>query len=207
MFPGCGSAWYSPSRSTWSRNAWSSRVARTFGRFGRGRDRVVVGDGDAVDLLHDEHPSRRERLVDDAAPRSPPCPRGWRGTRCRWTLRRCSRTRARASRSARRPAASRRVAAPPRPAGRSCPAANRSTAASRCTMSSMPGPLHLHHDLLTGLEHRPVGLPDRRRRQRHEVERRELLLDGGTELALEHLADLVGRAPAGPTTAGGRARS
>ena len=30
-FPGCGSAWYSPSRRIWSRNDWSRRPARTFG--------------------------------------------------------------------------------------------------------------------------------------------------------------------------------
>ena len=39
------------------------------------------------------------------------------------------------------------------------------------------GALHLHHDVLAGLEHGAVGLADRRRRERLEVERRELLLD------------------------------
>ena len=54
------------------------------------------------------------------------------------------------------------------------------------------GPLHLHHHVFAGLEHRTVRLADRRRRERLEVERRELLLDRGAQLALDHLAHLVG---------------
>ena len=56
------------------------------GRHRRGRDRVVVGDGDAVDLLHHEHATRRQRLVDDA------------GRRCRRRRSRCSRNTSRTRR-------------------------------------------------------------------------------------------------------------
>ena len=63
MFPGCGSAWYSPSRSTWSRNDCSSRPASTLAGSGAASIAVVVGHGDAADLLHHQHASRRERLV------------------------------------------------------------------------------------------------------------------------------------------------
>ena len=62
----------------------------------------------------------------------------------------------------------------------------------RCTFTTTRSPV---------VEHGPVGLADRRGGERLEVERRELLLDGGAELALEHLADLVGRRPGAPTTA------
>ena len=52
------------------------------------------------------------------------------------------------------------------------------------------GPLHLHHDVLAGLQHRPVRLADGGRRERLEVERRELLLDDRAQLALEDLTHL-----------------
>ena len=68
------------------------------------------------------------------------------------------------------------------------------------------GPLHLHHHPFAGLEHRPVGLADRRRRQRLEVEGRELLLHRGAELTLDDLADLVGRDRAGRRLQRARAR-
>ena len=68
------------------------------------------------------------------------------------------------------------------------------------------GPLHLHHHPFARLQHRPVGLADRRGRQRLEVERRELLLDGGTELTLDDLPDLVGGDRAGRRLQRARAR-
>ena len=47
------------------------------------------------------------------------------------------------------------------------------------------GPLDLHDDARAVEQHRPVGLPDRRGRERLEVERREGLLDRLAELGLE----------------------
>ena len=87
-----------------------------------------------------------------------------------------------------------------------CPAISRSTAASRCTISSMPGSLNLDDDAFAALQHGSVGLPDRRRGQGLEVERRELLLDGGAQLALDHDRALRRRRPDGRRTAARPAR-
>ena len=46
------------------------------------------------------------------------------------------------------------------------------------------GALHLHHHVLAGLEHGAMRLADRRCRERLEVERGELLLDGRAQLRL-----------------------
>ena len=191
MFPGCGSAWYRPSRSTWSRNDCSRRPASTFAGSGVGFDRGVVGDGHAVDLLHHQHPSRRQRLVHlrrgdavvalevveerDAA--------GCLGAVVELALERRDELLGQPL----HPELTRRL-----DAAVDDPRRHPQHGGVAVDDVLDAGPLHLHHDVLAGLEDRAVRLADRGRRQRLEVERRELLLDRRAELALEHLAHLVG---------------
>ena len=59
------------------------------------------------------------------------------------------------------------------------------------------GSLHLDHDMFAGLEDGAVGLTDRRRRERLEVEGCELLLHRRAQLTLEHFTHLVGADGAG----------